>query len=413
MYQSTQHPDPDDEGLLLSQAIAQIESSGLKGLSLRSLAQSAGISPSLLTYRYGSRNKLLAKVFEYAKVREQSNWQWREAALSDLTLSRPDLTSLALTIAQDEIASQTRTALVGWIGQTTAERDTALKSVMSDWHVFATDFWAARFAGIGLDTALAPSFAGVLNGAVRIGLLAGSDLRMKAWMNDILLRLCDRINHRPLSTPGDSAARAALEHSGLETQDEEPEARTATPDRIIDAAVKLILSHGPDSLTHRLIARESGISLSSMTHHFGSLDEIMLRAFQRIYDTVTKESSHALTAHNSVTSLCETVLPAIFGRVRRRGFGGFAMDEVILYTSRQASSAPLAGGLLAMTGRTSTALLQSIDPVGKRADRLDGQIFRFVLTGLSQQSLSLPLEQRERWMVDQCKIFLAAYWPET
>ena len=49
--------------------------------------------------------------------------------------------------------------------------------------------------------------------------------------------------------------------------------------------------------------------------------------------------------------------------------------------------------------------------MGRAAARelLDGQILRFVLTGLTEQSSRLPDSERDAWMLTNCGLFLEHY----
>jgi DNA-binding transcriptional regulator YbjK len=51
---------------------------------------------------------------------------------------------------------------------------------------------------------------------------------------------------------------------------------------IIEATIRLIGRVGVDGVTHRAVAREAGVSLSSTTYHFASKDEIVSEALRRV-----------------------------------------------------------------------------------------------------------------------------------
>ena len=53
---------------------------------------------------------------------------------------------------------------------------------------------------------------------------------------------------------------------------------------IIEATIRLIGRDGVDGVTHRAVAREAGVSLSSTTYHFASRDEIVSEALRRVAD---------------------------------------------------------------------------------------------------------------------------------
>lgn len=413
MYQFSSEDGPIADAGVISVAARQITATGLKGLTLRSLAQETGISASLLTYRYGTRDALIGRILDDAAERNASDWALLDERLRGIAVDHGGLHALAIAVALHRITQGRECSLLGWISHTAAQRNGETRSAAGDRPPARSRFWINRFQEAGIDPALAHAFSAGMEGMIRIGLIAPMDPRFAVWMSDGVTRLCDRITGCPPSRAGDSSARARIEasdHSALKSG--EGTGRSETPDRIIDAAVALILSAGPDALTHRLIAKEAGVSLSSMTHHFATLDDIMLRAFDRIYEQASIEAASGLGETHTIATLCHEVLPSIFARARVRGQEGIAMDEIMLFTSRKPALAPMAGGLLAMTGRTSTTLLQAVATIGERADRLDGQIFRFVLTGLSEDAARLPAEERDAWMAGQCEAYLRACWPE-
>jgi TetR/AcrR family transcriptional regulator, regulator of biofilm formation and stress response len=51
---------------------------------------------------------------------------------------------------------------------------------------------------------------------------------------------------------------------------------------IIEATIRLIGRDGVDGVTHRAVAQEAGVSLSSTTYHFASKDEIVDEALRRV-----------------------------------------------------------------------------------------------------------------------------------
>ena len=53
---------------------------------------------------------------------------------------------------------------------------------------------------------------------------------------------------------------------------------------IIEATIRLIGREGVDGVTHRAVARDAGVSLSSTTYHFASRDEIVSEALRHVAD---------------------------------------------------------------------------------------------------------------------------------
>lgn len=410
MYQNEARQCLEGDGGLFAHAIALVDAAGLKGLSLRTLAQKAGISPSLLTYRYGGREGVIRKTFDEACRLDRDNWARREAAFGGVGSRPEDLPSIALGVAMDMISRDRQATHLFWIFTAAVQRLPDLKSDAPAWGGLMPDFWFNCLERTGLDTRLSAPFAAGVNAAARIGLLARDNPMLLPWMVDVLQRLCQRLLGQPLLSPGDSAVRRAVEAAGFAGRGLDPASRTETPERIVESAAGIIATQGPDALTHRRIARESGISLSSMTHHFASLDEIMLLAFQRIYDEARRESVGAIPSGHSVESLSRIVLPDIFARARRRAANVAAMDEMILATVRKPETAPLAGALMATFGQTSAGLLDAIENKPFETDRLDGQVFRFVMSGLTELvPPALQDEDRDQWIAQNCEVFLKAY----
>lgn len=69
-----------------------------------------------------------------------------------------------------------------------------------------------------------------------------------------------------------------------------PDARVSSPRRpaaeiraaIVDATIRIIGRDGVTGVTHRAIADEAGVSLSSTTYHFASKEEIVGAALERV-----------------------------------------------------------------------------------------------------------------------------------
>ncbi|MBI1360682.1 MAG: TetR family transcriptional regulator [Alphaproteobacteria bacterium] len=58
--------------------------------------------------------------------------------------------------------------------------------------------------------------------------------------------------------------------------------RRDTRTAILDAAVAILGRDGPDGFSASALAREVGVSKATLFHHFGSIDEIPLAAFERM-----------------------------------------------------------------------------------------------------------------------------------
>jgi AcrR family transcriptional regulator len=57
--------------------------------------------------------------------------------------------------------------------------------------------------------------------------------------------------------------------------------RTTKRQDIIEAAVRLMAEGGPEALTSSALAAAAGVSKANLFHHFGTLDDIVLAAFEQ------------------------------------------------------------------------------------------------------------------------------------
>lgn len=91
---------------------------------------------------------------------------------------------------------------------------------------------------------------------------------------------------------------------GTVTRRAAPEAIRAA---IIEATIRLIGRDGVDGVTHRAVAKEAGVSLSSTTYHFDSKDEIVSEALRRVaaleIERVGRDAERLAEGHADVASI--------------------------------------------------------------------------------------------------------------
>ena len=80
---------------------------------------------------------------------------------------------------------------------------------------------------------------------------------------------------------------------------------------IIEATIRLIGRDGVDGVTHRAVAREAGVSLSSTTYHFASRDEIVSEALRRVADLeierIARDAEALAEGHGDVPSIARAL----------------------------------------------------------------------------------------------------------
>jgi DNA-binding transcriptional regulator YbjK len=87
-----------------------------------------------------------------------------------------------------------------------------------------------------------------------------------------------------------------------------PEAiRTA----IIEATIRLIGRDGVDGVTHRAVAKEARVSLSSTTYHYASKDEIVSEGLRRVaaleIERVARDAERLVEGHADVASIARAL----------------------------------------------------------------------------------------------------------
>lgn len=72
--------------------------------------------------------------------------------------------------------------------------------------------------------------------------------------------------------------------SDRKTAAEQPGSRAAgreqTRERMLDAALDIMIEEGMRAVRHRAVARRAGVSLGSTTYHFAGIEELIISAFQ-------------------------------------------------------------------------------------------------------------------------------------
>jgi DNA-binding transcriptional regulator YbjK len=95
---------------------------------------------------------------------------------------------------------------------------------------------------------------------------------------------------------------------GTVTRRVAPEAIRAA---IIEATIRLIGRDGVDGVTHRAVAKEAGVSLSSTTYHFDSKDEIVSEALRRVaaleIERVGRDAERLAEGHADVASVARAL----------------------------------------------------------------------------------------------------------
>lgn len=400
MYQA--EPDtaaPLDDHAALEAALALIAERGLKGATMRAVAERAGISPALISYRHGSREAFFVQAFALGRARDHARRGRWARRLEGLALTPADLPVLVHAVMREDFVDARVCALARCEARRDAERSERFRAIASAGAQDATVFWAQVLGRVGVDEALAQFVAAAAHAIGQGYLLHAEPSVFDPWSRDLIDRLCERLATAKPARPGDSPWRGrALARSqaseargsgGSAASGARDDAVSATRLAIIEATADLIVEGGADAVTHRAIAKRSGVSLSSTTHHFATRDDILQAAYCALRDCAVARSDLTEGALRPLT------LASLEAGLRRLidetdGAGAFAehqaLRELMAAAARADAARPMALAMFARAGETSERLLAALAEKRVVADRLDAHLFSLIAAELAQSA---------------------------
>ena len=94
----------------------------------------------------------------------------------------------------------------------------------------------------------------------------------------------------------------------------------ARREAIVDAAVELVVTGGPDAVSHRAVARQAGVPLAATTYYFASLDDLLVTAVQRAAEAETAAAAELVASlparPRSAGTTAAAVVDVLLGRHR-------------------------------------------------------------------------------------------------
>ncbi len=410
VYQMPQIEVGETAPALTESAIDLIGERGLQGLATRAVAERAGVSAALVNYRFGSRAGLVGAALAHVHARDQAAWEQRRSQLAETDLTGGRFKPLLHAALSDDMRSGRRMAAARWACLVETGRSGEHAGVSEGFVNAAGGFWSEALQRAGADPAMGAPLACALISLGQAWIISEPDFRVDAWLFDVLDRIADRATGAAPGRLGDSIWRARMEAAG-EAAFAQPEAVGGTRAAIVNAAAALIVERGVDAVTHRAVAEAAGVSLSSTTHHFQSVGDILTEACR----TMSRRArARSVTATGPVRNYSIGELRAGLKASFIEGGGETraevaAMHEIMLAISRAPAVRPIAVALLAQSGRTSTHMLTSL--AGERpTDRIDGQILTHLLTGLIMRLPAIATASGKEAAIDGTLDAVETFW---
>ncbi len=250
------------EAALLDAAVDLYVQRGPDGVSLREVAQSAGLTHALVTQYFGSKQGLVSAVegrlaAEVRTVTDTIDFSSSDACFQLLTEARkrPTWVRLLVRSGLGDLDGTTVPAVI-------AERCAAA----------STGDRRGRLCGYAAASLLLGwwSWEGFLVPALQLGRM--SPRRLDEAVAAAAMSV-QQLTTRP--TPRFDPRRV----SAIDAEPEAPPARSAR-DALLAAAVELFAEHGPASISVRDIARHAGVNHGLVHRHFGSRDELLAEAIE-------------------------------------------------------------------------------------------------------------------------------------
>lgn len=369
------------------------------GPSVREIAAAAGVSPSLISYRFGGVEALRKAALGASLQQDARRWEARQRDLLRVPIARSDLAGLLSELLIDEAGPGDTLGALRWLRILRAVRDgTVTHSPFSD---AEQEFWASLARQLDLSggeqRTLTAFFHGLAFGHV-IGVGAPG---FHAWSSSLVHRFAQRLSGVPVSWPGaDSAWRVS---AALQGDQVTMGAESAHPTRraILDAAVRILVEEGTASLTHRRLAIAASASVSSVIHFFESRRAILREAYGLLYRRLCDRALNRLNLGQGEHRLLEprALAQLLFERdenaERANQYELAGLLNAMFEASQDSETRQLALSLFARSGQTSRSLLLHLPGFEEGAGWLDAQIFRLVSNGLTFLSLKVSPQESE------------------
>lgn len=278
---------------MLQAALGLVAADGLRGLSLRSLAELIGASAPALIRRFGGKDALVERLIEAAIAEEGAFLDQWVARIRDLDVrDGARLVEVADAVLSDLAGPEAlRTQFYCELLQALPSRPELAEAVAA-WSDRRLAFWRAATGG------LAPSEMPDILHAFSIGEaaygLALGDLAAYRWLRRLSLRrLCCGLI--PSDTAQDMREYAVF-RAALGDLLDAPDQATAAPMTDWQASVagcisSLIIAEGADAVTHRAIAARAGLANSTLAYHFPRQEDLLRAGVADIVDRVHRATA--------------------------------------------------------------------------------------------------------------------------
>ena len=285
-------------GRLVDAGIALIADGGLRALTIRDVAASAGIAFPSVQYHFPTKALLVDEIF--AAV-ERRHCAVTNQAVADFALERGGaavLPEIVAAVLADWCAGQKTLTIAAHEMLLAAHRDPANAAFGPQWIAGQVGLWTGLLERLGLDGQ--PDMAHLIvelllglslmtvgcDNPVDVALANGEIVRYafadaagRASFDPIWYRMFLAGAVRALSPLDDSEVAGPV--SGVA----HPAAR-----KILDAGIAIVAEEGAGALTFRGVAARAGVAISSVTNNFHTRQNLIYRIYRHVQDSIAEVS---------------------------------------------------------------------------------------------------------------------------
>lgn len=306
---------------LLPVAHSLIAARGIRGLSMRSVAQEAGTSVGSINYRIGDKNALIAQLIaEEMAARRKVHERWKQR-IRGLDMATPPVLATLITAYIDDIAAARDAAITRCELALEAGLNPSGFSGMGQLLEEEAIFWAETLLPVYGDRArlLARAIAGYCHDELPFSLALPSHSDYRLLRAATIQRLSEGLAGQAsgLALSFDRLVEACGTNSASSLHPLEvdlPEGSKKA--ELAGHAAAVITRLGASAVTHRAVAGEAGISNSTLSHHFRTQEDLLqagmgalilnMRRHIRSDSSESREEMRRMTAIRATHSIALT-----------------------------------------------------------------------------------------------------------
>jgi AcrR family transcriptional regulator len=388
MDHTTVYDKNDTRNRLIEAVLVAWETRGRGAVSVRAIAQAAGVPPSSLYHHFGEIEHLYEAAQAAATAAAE---QWCAAQVEALAgiehLAIEAMGPLLATLIDDWARDGRRLAFAWREYQLMAARDPRYAPACQDWRRMWHAFWQRLCSQVG-QPAVWELIALFFDGE--------SFLHLMRWR-----RAIDRPALEETCAAWTRWLRGEVVEEGPLRRLAREQALCAMPDTghvdgpaaaIAGAAADILEKSGVAGLTHRAVAVQAGLTLGTVSHKFRTSADLVRAAYEACYARLTRsEDGAARFAGLEEDAALRLAAGMYYSRQ-------LAIEELMLVSARDDTLRPFMPQLRYLRGRTARLLLQVMVGPARPISALDSALFSTFSMGMMRACIGMEDADRQAYM---------------